>query len=156
MPQTDNCINEKYCLPSDATCSTYGGLYQWDELMAYASTSANQGLCPPEWHIPTESEWQTMINAVVSGVTPPVDGYGGSFLKDTFLNPGFKALTEGIYYLNNNWAFTSGTLTGTMFWTSANSGTDRGVARGVNLINPSVSKYPGSRGNAFSIRCVKD
>ncbi|MEI7662240.1 MAG: FISUMP domain-containing protein [Bacteroidota bacterium] len=156
LPQTDNCVNEKYCLPSDATCSTYGGLYQWDELMAYASTSANQGLCPPEWHIPTESEWQAMINAIVPGVTPPVDGYGGSFLKDTFLNPGFKALTGGIYYLNNNWAFTTGTLTGTMFWTSTNSGADRGVARGVNLINPSISKYPGSRGNAFSIRCVKD
>ena len=156
QPQTDNCVNEKFCLTTDATCSTYGGLYQWDELLAYASTPANQGLCPPEWHIPTETEWQTMLNALVSSVTPPVDGVGGSFLKDAVLNPGYHALVDGIYYLNNHWAFTTGTLTGTMFWTSTVNGSDRGIARGANLINPSVSKYPGSRGNAFSVRCVKD
>jgi len=156
QPQTDNCISEKYCLATDATCSAYGGLYQWDELMAYASTSAGQGLCPPEWHIPTVTEWQTMINTISSGITPPVDGLGGNFLKDQLLNPGFHALVKGIYYLNNSWAFTGGSLTGTMFWTSTPSGTERGVARGVNSLNPSVSEYPGSRGNAFSVRCVKD
>ena len=156
VPQTDNCISEKYCLTSDANCTTYGGLYQWDELMAYASTSANQGLCPPEWHVPSEAEWQAMINAIVAGVTPPVDGFGGSFLKDAFLNPGFHALIYGIYYLNNSWTFTTGSLTGTMYWTSTPSGTDRSIARGLNSINPSISKYPGSRGNAFSVRCVKD
>ncbi len=156
QPQTDNCIVEKYCLNSDVNCTTYGGLYQWDELLAYASTSASQGICPPEWHIPTETEWQTMINTLVSSVTPPVDGFGGSFLKDDLLNPGFLALIDGIYYLNNNWAFTTGTLTGTMFWTSTANGAERGMARGVNLINPSISKYPGSRGNAFSVRCVRD
>jgi len=156
LPQTDNCISEKYCLPSDVTCSTYGGLYQWDELMAYASTSAGQGLCPPEWHIPSETEWQTMINALVSSVTPPVDGFGGSFIKDPILNPGFHSLMKGFYYLDNTWGFTTGTLTGALFWTSTANGADRGVARGVNSINPSIAKYPGSRGNAFSVRCVKD
>ena len=155
-PQTDNCISEKYCLPSDVTCTNYGGLYQWDELLAYSSTSANQGLCPPEWHVPSETEWQTMINAITSGVTPPVDGIAGSFLKDAFLNPGFRGLMNGLYYLNNTWAYTTGTLAGTMYWTSTPSGTARGIARGINSINPSVSKYPGSRGDGFSVRCVKD
>ena len=36
--QTDNCINEKYCYNDNAAnCTLYGGLYQWDELMAYLS-----------------------------------------------------------------------------------------------------------------------
>ena len=156
IAQTDNCISEKYCLSTDATCTIYGGLYQWDELMAYSTTSANQGLCPPEWHIPSEVEWQAMINAIVNGITPPVDGFCGSFLKDAFLNPGFHALLDGIYYLNNRWDFTTGSLTGTMYWTSTPDGADHSIARGVNLINPSISKYPGSRGNAFTVRCVKD
>ena len=155
VPQTDNCIPEKYCLTADANCTAYGGLYQWDELMAYASTSAGQGICPPSWHIPTEAEWQAMIDAIAASA-PPVDGYAGSFLKDAVMNPGFHALTSGFYYLNNTWGFTSGILNGTMFWTSTPNGTGRGVARGVNTINPSISKYPGSRGNAFSVRCVKD
>jgi uncharacterized protein (TIGR02145 family) len=156
QPQTDNCISEKYCLASDATCSAYGGLYQWDELMAYASTSVNQGLCPPEWHVPTETEWQSMLNAISSGISPPVDGVAGSFIKDAFLNPGFLALYKGIFYLNNSWDFTTGTLTGTMYWTATPNGANRIIARGVNSINPSTSRYPGSKGNAFSVRCVKD
>ena len=156
MSQTDNCIPEKYCLASDATCTTYGGLYQWDELMAYSFTSANQGLCPPEWHVPSETEWQTMINAISTGVTPPANGVAGSFLKDIFLNPGFLSVTKGIYYLNTTWSYTSGVLSGTMYWTATPNGADRSVARGVNSINPSTSKYPGSRENAFSVRCVKD
>ncbi len=156
QPQTDNCVSEKYCLASDAACTNYGGLYQWDELMAYATTSANQGLCPPEWHIPSETEWQNMVNSISNGIAPPADGIAGSFIKDTFLNPGFLALTKGIFYLNNSWDFTNGTLTGTMYWTSTPTSPDRSMARGVNSINPSTSRYPGSRGNAFSVRCVKD
>ena len=97
-----------------------------------------------------------MINAISTGVTPPADGVAGSFIKDTFLNPGFLALTKGIYYLNNSWDFTSGTVTGSLYWTATINGTSRSMARGVNSINPSTSRYPGSRGNAFSVRCVKD
>jgi uncharacterized protein (TIGR02145 family) len=155
-PQTDNCVVEKYCLPSDVNCTGYGGLYQWDELMAYASAPAGQGICPPEWHIPTEAEWQTMLIAFANGVTPPVDGIAGSFLKDALANPGFHGLVQGIYYLNNYWSFTTGIPTGTMYWTSTPDGASRGTARGANSLNPSVSKYQGSRGDAFSVRCVKD
>ncbi len=156
QPQTDNCLVEKYCLPADANCNRYGGLYQWDELMRYGATSSGQGVCPPEWHVPSEAEWQQLINAIGTGVTPPADGIAGSFLKDAFLNPGFYALVEGFCYMNNTWGFNTGTLTGTMFWTSTPYGTDRTVARGVNTKNPSTARYNGSRGNAFSVRCVKD
>ena len=155
-PQTDNCINEKYCLNTDPACSQYGGLYQWDELMRYASTSADQGICPPEWHIPSEAEWQSLINNISVSVTPPADALAGSFLKDPLLNPGFFALFEGLYYINNTWSFTSGTLTATMYWTSTANGPERATARSVNVITPSVSRYMGSRGNAFSVRCIKD
>ena len=34
LDQTDNDIIEKYCYGNDgANCTTYGGLYQWDEMM---------------------------------------------------------------------------------------------------------------------------
>jgi hypothetical protein len=66
------------------------------------------------------------------------------------------ALTKGIFYLNNSWNFTSGTLIGSMYWTATPNGINRSMARGVNTINPSISRYAGSRGNAFSVRCVKD
>jgi uncharacterized protein (TIGR02145 family) len=57
--QSNNSITEKHCygdLPSN--CNTYGGLYQWNELMQYSGQLGAQGICPTGWHIPTWDEWQ--------------------------------------------------------------------------------------------------
>jgi len=61
--QTNNDIIEKYCYNNDeANCIIYGGLYQWDELMNYTTSSntnpsGRQGICPSGWHIPSDPEW---------------------------------------------------------------------------------------------------
>ena len=61
--QLNNGIVEKYCYNNDeSNCNTYGGLYQWTELMQYVATEGTQGLCPSGWHIPTHAEW-TMLSA---------------------------------------------------------------------------------------------
>ncbi len=150
--QTDNCISEKYCNPSDnAACSNYGGLYQWDELTGYGrSQYPYQGLCPPGWHIPTSAEWTAMIDQVAQ-MSPGV-GLAGSFLQ----NPGgFEAKVKGMYYLNNLWAFSSGEPLATMFWTSTGIN-DKSVSRGLNTSTLSVSYYESSKASAFPVRCVKD
>jgi uncharacterized protein (TIGR02145 family) len=155
LEQRDNCVPEKYCLSTDPSCTTYGGLYQWDELMQYQVPSAGvllQGLCPPEWHVPTQAEWQLLIDSQINAG----NGTAGGDLKDQVTAFGFKALLLGIYYQNTFWDFTSGNLTATMFWTSTTSGTTKAVARGLNIYEPSVSKYVSGRSNAFPVRCVKD
>jgi len=157
QPQTDNCLHEKYCLSADnANCSMFGGLYQWDELIQYGQTPVPyQGVCPPGWHIPTYQEWQDLIDAVAN-MPPgtPGDGIAGSYL--TYPMPiGIGVQLNGMYYLNNIWAFTSGNPTATMFWTSTLSGS-KPIARGMNSINPSVSLYESSKVDAFPVRCVKD
>jgi uncharacterized protein (TIGR02145 family) len=154
MSQTDNCTYEKYCPPTDPDCNSCGGLYQWNELVQYGQTSAPfQGLCPPGWHVPTSQEWQNLIDAIVA-VTPG-DGIAGSTLADQNPAFGFHAFMDGIYYLNNTWAFETGNPKATMFWTSTLSG-DKPIARGLNSANPSVSYYESSRANAFPVRCVMD
>jgi uncharacterized protein (TIGR02145 family) len=158
ISQTDNCLVEKYCPPSDPSCTNYGGYYQWDELIQYRNTDAPyQGVCPPAWHIPIESEWQNLIDFIDPAITAPsANGRSGSNLKDPALS--FKARLDGIYYLNNgSWSFNTGIITGTMFWTSTQDATGRAIARGLNNpYNPSISKYPSSPANAFPVRCVKD
>jgi uncharacterized protein (TIGR02145 family) len=63
--QADNATLEKYCYNNDtANCTTYGGLYQWDEAMQYSATPGAPGICPPGWHIPTSAEFQTLSSAV--------------------------------------------------------------------------------------------
>ena len=156
QPQTDNCLVEKYCLSSDANCTTYGGLYQWDELIQYGATAGPnyQGVCPPGWHIPSQQEWQDLINAVAN-VTPG-DGMAAGTLKDPYGN--FNALLKGVFYLNNLWAYTSGNPAVTMFWTSTQyaSNPDRVVVRGLNNYNYSVSFSASSKANAFPVRCIQD
>jgi uncharacterized protein (TIGR02145 family) len=156
-PQTDNCIPEKYCTPALPGCTRYGGMYQWDELMDYAVLTGSKGICPPEWHVPTDAEWQYLIDNLVAGFgAPDANGTSGSPMKDLLLAGGFHGLLGGLNYNDSYWAFASGTVTGTQFWTSSASGPARAVARGLNFQNQSISQYISSRGNAFSLRCVKD
>jgi uncharacterized protein (TIGR02145 family) len=58
----DNGTIEKYCYNNDpANCYTYGGLYQWNEIMDYTTTPGIQGICPDGWHIPINAEWEALI-----------------------------------------------------------------------------------------------
>ena len=65
--QTDNGEIEKYCYNNDANiCKTYGGLYEWNEAMQYATTEAPRGICPYGWHLPTDNEWKVLEGTVDS------------------------------------------------------------------------------------------
>lgn len=71
--QLDNDIIEKYCYDNDLDhCTTFGGLYQWDEMMAYNNQKGDQGICPEGWHIPTDLEWK-----VLEGATDSIFNIGG-------------------------------------------------------------------------------
>ncbi|MCX6279878.1 MAG: hypothetical protein NT004_17550 [Bacteroidetes bacterium] len=153
-PQTDNCIFERNCLSADPDCSANGGFYQWDELMQYDGSDRAQGFCPPGWHIPNESEWNTMILNVSGGMG---EGVAGSFMKDTNTYYSFKGKPAGIFYLNNLQTFTGSSLRATFFWTSTfDAITQRATARGLNITTLSVSRYESAEANAFPVRCVKD
>jgi len=145
--QNDNCISEKYCY-NDVTgnCTKYGGLYQWDEVMKYDDTPAGQGLCPPGWHVPTDSEWTTLFNFYQG------NALAGKPLQDTILS-GFKAQTSGVFYLNSSWSFNG---FATLFWSSTTWSAVKAISHGMNIYDFSVSLYPSSKANAFPIRFLKD
>lgn len=64
---TDNDTVEKFCYNNEPdSCSKYGGLYQWDEMMQYTTQHDVQGICPPGWHIPSDDEWKVLEGAVDS------------------------------------------------------------------------------------------
>ena len=147
LTQRDNCIPEKFCFNDvSGNCSSNGGLYQWDEMMKYDNTSGSQGFCPPTWHVPTETEWNTLFSFYITS------GFAGSPLKYDGYS-GFNALLDGILFQNVNWNFLD---FATFFWSSSSHGTLKAWAHAMNSYNPSVSFYPGSRSNAFHVRCIKD
>ena len=64
---TDNDTIEKYCYDDNyENCLQYGGLYQWDEMMDYASAPGSQGICPGGWHVPTDEEIKILSGSVDS------------------------------------------------------------------------------------------
>ena len=145
--QNDNCLSEKYCYNDlSGNCTKYGGLYQWNEMMTYDDTPAGQGLCPPGWHVPTESEWTTLINYYQG------NGLAGKPLQDSVFN-GFRAMRSGVYYVNSSMSFMG---FATLFWSSTPGIQFKSISHGVNTYNYSVSLYEASRANSFSIRCLKD
>jgi len=144
-PQTDNCIPEKYNCPlSIVNCQL--SLYQWDELMRYESAPGSQGLCPPGWHVPSESDWNILLDYY--------DGQSraGEALMDPFLN-GFKADPDGALYQNTIWSFAGFAV---LFWSSTPVDATRAWSHGMNGINFSVSSYPALKADAFPVRCLRD
>lgn len=149
--QEDNCITEKYCynnLLVNGDCQDGYGFYEWDELMKYDNTPASQGICPPGWHIPVESEWMSLF-----------DFYGGNALAGDSLQdlsgPGFHALPGGVLYQNNSWSFRD---VATFFWSSTPSPAEpsKVISHGMNIYDASVSYYESLRANAFPVRCLRD
>jgi uncharacterized protein (TIGR02145 family) len=146
VPQSDNCEREKYCYNNDpANCTQYGGLYQWDELMSYDAATSSQGICPPGWHIPAESEWQTLMQTFGGAA------FAGWPLRDP-ANPGFNALMGGVLYQNNTFSHRN---LATLFWTSTPVTPVKIISHGMNNKDQSVSYYESLRNNAFPVRCVR-
>ena len=143
----DNCSPEKYCFNDNpSNCSSYGGLYIWDEMMQYEDIPSIQGFCPPGWHVPVENEWNTLFDMFIS------NGFAGAPLKYTGYT-GFNALLDGLRFKYRAWGMDN---FATLIWSSSSHGPDKAWAHGMNSFNPSVSYYPASRSNAFVVRCVKD
>ncbi|MEI7723798.1 MAG: FISUMP domain-containing protein, partial [Bacteroidota bacterium] len=150
VSQVDNCIVEKYCFnDSEANCTQFGGLYQWDELMRYDPVPGGQGLCPPGWHVPTDLEWLILFNF-----------YGGQSVAGTLLKTqgtgNFCALLNGVVYQNHTWSFHPPGLSSTFFWTSETVGQWQIKSHGLNSMTGSVSDYSSARGNGLAVRCLLD
>jgi uncharacterized protein (TIGR02145 family) len=96
--------------------------------------------------VPTENDWTALFNFYTS------NGFAGSPLKYTGYS-GFNAFLSGALFNNENWNFTAFAV---MFWSSTTEGTGKAWAHGMNSFNPSVSYYPSSKTNAFSVRCIHD
>jgi uncharacterized protein (TIGR02145 family) len=171
--QTNNSILEKYCYNNlDTNCDSLGGLYQWDEIMQYSTAEGIQGICPTNWHIPTDEEWKMLEGAVDSqyGYPDPeweILGFRGS---DVGLN--LKAATSwnGSGNGNDSFGFSAlasgyGDPTGGTFsligdfsviWSSSQvTGTDA-YYRGLTFDSNQSNRSAATKTLGGSVRCLKN
>ncbi len=150
---TDNGIIEKYCYENDHfNCLMDGGLYQWNEAMQYTTTPGARGICPPGWHIPTMSEFDT-LRMIVGGDGNKLKAIGHGTDSGAGTNTsGFNALLAG--YRNNNGIFNNYRAS-TLFWCSTEH--PWGVYfLGLSSSNTNISLDAYFKEGGFSIRCLKD
>ncbi len=161
--QTDNGMIEKYCYSDlDANCLTDGGLYQWNEAMQYSTTIGAQGICPNGWHIPTDTEWKTLVEYAAG--TPGCEistGWqcspAGSHLSSYTLNgdnsTGFSGILAG--WRGTNGLFNNRSSVVNM-WASVASG-NNALERDLYANSSSVVRVTNNDKNyGFSVRCLKN
>jgi len=174
VAQENNSNIEKYCnSDNDANCTTYGGLYQWDEMMQYSTTPGVQGICPSGWHLPTTSEWSTLTSYVSSQSTYLCNSNSSYIAKSLAATTNWITAT-GTCFIGENLAANNATgftvlpggnrePVGTFnvpgydgrFWSSSENSAN---AVGLNMSNGSavVSYIIYVKGMGSSVRCVKD
>ena len=162
--QTDNSILEKYCYNDDENnCTTYGGLYQWNEAMQYSTTPGVQGICPTGWHLPTDAEWTTLTDFLgglsIAGGKMKEAGYTHWLSPNTGATntSGFTALPTGAMWGGGNF---SNFNKYTYLWSSStNDAYDwfkycRNLDYDANSVNRSDDGCQEQYG--FSVRCLQD
>jgi len=150
-----------------ANCDTYGKLYDWATAMALPSScnrnecssqinAKHKGICPNGWHIPSDTDWNTLITAI--------DGSSkaGKKLKATsgWYNNGngtdeyeFSALPGGDCSSGGN--FDDVGRKGN-WWSTTEGDAIIAYGRGMTYDYERVYYYDFSKSRLLSVRCLKD
>jgi uncharacterized protein (TIGR02145 family) len=145
---------------STDSCAKYGRLYKWSEVMAGKSSSSTspsgvQGLCPTDWHVPSDTEWTiltkfvgestagTKLNSILGWRLPGTDAYG------------FKVLSAGYRTNSDNFSYSGNR---SLMWSATESPYVTGSAWIRSFIDGkeyvSRSEFNGS--NWISLRCLRN
>ncbi|HNS16702.1 MAG TPA: FISUMP domain-containing protein [Bacteroidales bacterium] len=169
---TDNGLTEKYCYNNDTYyCSQHGGLYTWDEMMQYEDQEGARGICPPDWHIPSDDEWKLLEGGSDNMFTigdPEWDSVSyrgfdaGMNLKTT---TGWVAQGNGtdLYGFagypggshSNDGTF-SGLGSDGHWMTSSAVSDDHAWLRTLGYLESKSCREHGFRENAFNVRCIRN
>ncbi|MBN2416243.1 fibrobacter succinogenes major paralogous domain-containing protein [bacterium] len=130
----------------------YGKLYNW-----YAVNDP-RGLAPSGWHVPSDREWQTLVDYVGGSQT------GGNELKWQYGwkdngngndGSGFSAIPSGYRTANDGSFGNLGSYA--LFWTATESSRDEAYERTLGYGNAKVYRNSGnSKRSGFSVRLVRD
>jgi len=157
---TNNSVIEKYCYDNNtANCETYGGLYQWNEMMQYYPIPGVQGICPDGWHLPTDDEW-TILTDFLGG-----ESVAAGKMKETgtthWSSPntgatnesGFTALPGGVCSSSGYFSWLTST---TLFWSSSENNGSGAWYRALGNSSGGVGRSTYFKTNGCSVRCLQD
>lgn len=157
---------------------TYGYLYNWKAVMRNSSNSQSnpsgvQGICPNGWHVPSDAEWDELLNYVSSQNHYLCNGDNNNVAKALAAKTGWVSsagtcAVGNVQVSNNATGFSAlpaghnygGSYTnyGTAatFWSSTEAGSANTFDRSVDYSNAVFTRSNHPKGYGFSVRCLRD
>ena len=149
--------DESFCYNNDdSKCEQYGRLYTWED----AKTA-----CPSGWHLPSEAEWQTLMDW--ADVEEVYTGRGGKRLRSNtgWINGGngtddlgFSAIPGGYRYTDTGTGENVFVHLGdeAHFWSSTEYGSNQAYSMDLyyNVDETCFTYFIKTR--AYSVRCLQD
>lgn len=145
--------------------ANYGRLYVWSVAMDGAASSNEvpsgvQGVCPPGWHIPSDTEWQQLMDYLDS-TTPAnlLKETGTQHWQSTNENvtneTGFTARAAGRRMSSGSY---QSILSFGLWWSSKEriDNPDDAWTRYMLHNSANVTRFSSAKNVALSVRCVKD
>jgi len=153
--QTNNATLEKYCYLNDsANCTTYGGLYQWDEAMQYVTTAGAQGICPTGSHIPSDAEWKTLeMQLGMTQAQADATGWRGTDQGTQLKSGGSSGLNMPLAGIRDSDGSFGVLSSYGILWSSSESSASA-WERDSNSGYATVFRYAGFKSSGFSVRCL--
>jgi len=159
---------------SSANRDIYGALYTWAGAMkginsSAANPSGIQGVCPDEWHIPSDAEWKEL--EIYLGMSPAEANNEG----DRGTDQGGQLKEKGTVHWMSNFGATDSTLftalpggwrengTGAFgtirydcyFWTATQSNSNEAWIRNLHDNLTKIGRTAEPKNAGYSVRCVK-
>jgi uncharacterized protein (TIGR02145 family) len=142
-----------------------GTLLQWSAAMNGATTERAQGVCPTDWHVPSDCEWMYLENSLGMTIAEQQgtgfrdSGSVGSKLS-TFTNNGTGTNSSGFTALLAGFRLTNGSFSsrGTLgfWWSSSETSASNAHRRLLRSSQAGVYRSSLTKAYGFSVRCLKD
>ena len=130
----------------------YGALYNW------AAVTCPNGLCPSGWHVPSDAEWQQLVDylggAMKSSRTEP-DPHPRYNAPNTGAtnSSGFSGLPGGLR--RSNGTFRDRGFYGA-WWSTTEGSKEDAWHRSIFYTDTTVYHFIYGKGSGMSVRCVRD
>lgn len=124
------------------------------DLTRCSPTDPVRGVCPEGWHLPSNTEWETMLIAVggvstAGKVLKSTSGWNGNGTDDF----GFSALSAGYRFVRGDYDLEGSK---TYFWSSTEKDNNRAISMSLNGNDDNAFLNGNYKFLGFSVRCLKD
>lgn len=170
---SENLKGATWCLDNDSkNCKTAGALYLWTAVMDVSIAECghgktcgikdfpHQGICPKNWHVPTQEEWQKLQDYIGGengyGMN---NGYGLMAKSESGSGTdkyGFGAVPTGEYDLRSGYTHQFSSYGAAHYWSATESDSQGDGAYTWYISGSTFSNQRFDKNMGYAVRCIHD